>query len=76
MKNKRCDLQFPPKYWDKISGEAKDLVHKMLQKDPRYRISAGDALSHAWFNIDVGDAYLYEAFDNFKQFNQMNLYNM
>jgi hypothetical protein len=30
MKNKRCDITFPPKYWDKISIEGKDLVHKML----------------------------------------------
>jgi hypothetical protein len=30
MKNKKCDLTFPPKYWDKISAEGKDLVNKML----------------------------------------------
>ena len=46
MKNKRCDISFPPKYWDKISREAKDLVHKMLHKDPRLRSSAREALSH------------------------------
>ena len=44
MKNKRADIAYPPKYWDKISAEGKDLVNKMLQKDPRTRISAKEAL--------------------------------
>jgi len=35
MKNRRGEVQYPPKYWDKISAEAKDLVAKMLNKDPR-----------------------------------------
>lgn len=44
MKNKRGEVQYPPKYWDKISAEAKDLVGKMLNKDPRQRINAREAL--------------------------------
>lgn len=30
LKNKRCEIAFPAKYWDKISPETKDLVYKML----------------------------------------------
>ena len=26
LKNKRCEVEYPPKYWDKISDKAKDLV--------------------------------------------------
>ncbi|CDW82463.1 protein kinase domain containing protein [Stylonychia lemnae] len=52
MKNKRGDVQYPPKYWEKISVEAKDLVGKMLQKDPRNRINAKEALQHQWFNTE------------------------
>jgi serine/threonine protein kinase len=44
MKNKKGDVLYPPKYWDKISTEAKDLVALMLNKDPRARIDAGEAL--------------------------------
>ena len=60
MKNKRGDVQYPPKYWDKISTEAKDVVAKMLNKDPRQRINAKEALQHQWFNTDasVGDNFL------------------
>lgn len=50
MKNKKGEVQYPGKYWDKISNDAKDLVNKMLHKDPRLRISAREALAHSWFN--------------------------
>lgn len=30
VKNKKCEIEYPPKYWDKISDKAKDLVQKML----------------------------------------------
>jgi len=52
MKNKRCDITYHAKYWDKISAEAKDLVHKMLHKDSRQRIGAREALQHQWFHAD------------------------
>lgn len=56
MKNKRGEVQYPAKHWDKISAEAKDLVGKMLNKDPRARFNAREALSHPWFNIDNTNA--------------------
>ena len=38
------ELQYP----DKISREAKDLISKLLQKDPADRISLEDVLAHPW----------------------------
>jgi calcium-dependent protein kinase len=35
--------------WDDVSEEAVDLVKKCLTYDPEKRISASDALEHAWF---------------------------
>lgn len=35
--------------WDDVSEEAVDLVKKCLTYDPDKRISASDALDHAWF---------------------------
>lgn len=32
-----------------MSLYAKDLVNRLLEKDPYKRISAGDALKHPWF---------------------------
>ena len=52
FKNKKCEIEYPAKYWSKISGKAKDLVSRMLTKDPKDRITTTEALKHAWFNQD------------------------
>lgn len=50
IKNKKGEVLYPNKYWDKITNEAKDLVARMLDKDPKVRITAKEALNHAWFS--------------------------
>lgn len=35
--------------WMKISNNAKDLVKKLLERDPKKRIKPSQALNHAWF---------------------------
>lgn len=49
LKNKNADVQYPSQLWTNISEEAKDLVKKLLQQNPRNRISAEEALTHTWF---------------------------
>ncbi|CAH8353624.1 unnamed protein product [Eruca vesicaria subsp. sativa] len=39
---------FRRKPWSTISDSAKDFVKKLLVKDPRARLTAAQALSHAW----------------------------
>ena len=39
---------FPERDWKNISTEARDLVEKLLEKDPNRRISLVDALNHEW----------------------------
>ena len=43
----KYDLESPP--FDKISKNAKDLITKLLNEDPKKRISAEEALNHPWF---------------------------
>ncbi|KAJ4850443.1 Calcium-dependent protein kinase 33 [Turnera subulata] len=43
------DLTASP--WPKISNSAKDLVKKMLTKDPSRRITAAQALEHPWMKV-------------------------
>lgn len=41
-------IQFPAKDWDRVDPQAKDLVRKLLLKDPKQRISAQMILEHPW----------------------------
>jgi len=43
-------FEFHQKEWGKISPQAKDLIKKLLVKDAKKRLSAGDVLNHIWLN--------------------------
>ncbi|KAI9098498.1 hypothetical protein K1719_025123 [Acacia pycnantha] len=61
--------------WPSISESAKDLVIKMLEKDPKKRISAHEVLCHPWINDDnvAPDRPLDSAvLSRLKQFSAMN----
>ncbi|KAJ8762225.1 hypothetical protein K2173_007381 [Erythroxylum novogranatense] len=44
------DLESSP--WPEISSSAKDLIKKMLTRDPKRRITAAQALEHPWLKVD------------------------
>jgi len=46
--NKKLNLTH--KKWDRVSEDAKDLIAKLLVKDPEQRITLDDALKHRWFD--------------------------
>jgi len=46
--NKQAKIDFPDSEWGRISPEAQDLVAQMLKTDPSERITAKEALEHAW----------------------------
>jgi serine/threonine protein kinase len=42
------------KDWTSISKECKDLIKKLLMKNPKERITLENALQHEWFNsLDI-----------------------
>lgn len=43
-------LRFEGFVWEKISEDCKDLIRKLLEKDPKKRLTATEALNHKWFN--------------------------
>lgn len=51
----RGHLDFVSDPWPSISNSAKDLVKKMLQADPKSRLTASEVLNHPWMRED-GDA--------------------
>ncbi|KAL9446324.1 hypothetical protein AB3S75_014067 [Citrus x aurantiifolia] len=46
-------LDFESDPWPSISDSAKDLIRKMLERDPRRRISAHEVLCHPWIVDDT-----------------------
>lgn len=45
------DLKFDKDDWQNISKEAKNLIKKMLDKNPKTRITANECIEHPWFKI-------------------------
>lgn len=38
-------------HWKRVTKEAKDLIHRMLDYNPKTRITAQQALEHEWFSV-------------------------
>ncbi|KAI8473290.1 MAG: kinase-like domain-containing protein [Monoraphidium minutum] len=50
------DVSYPRALWSGISPEAKELVASMLDRNPAARITADEALAHAWLPRALGRA--------------------
>lgn len=53
-----CNYSFKHSIWKKISPEAKDLIAKLLDLNPKTRLSAKEALEHKWLKIHENDSDL------------------
>lgn len=69
------DLDFTSDPWPNISASAKDLVRRMLVRDPKKRLTAHEVLCHPWVHDDgvAPDKPLDPAvLSSLKQFSAMN----
>lgn len=69
------ELDFESDPWPSISNDAKDLVQKMLIRDPKKRLKAHEVLCHPWVQVDgvAPDKPLDSAvLSRLKQFSAMN----
>lgn len=59
-------FDFPEQDWDHISDECKDMIRKMLTRDPNKRISAGELLEHTWLhsNMEKVEGHIAPDFSN------------
>jgi calcium-dependent protein kinase len=51
-KIKTCDYDFFDE-WNRLSGNARDFVSKLLEPNLKLRLSAQDALNHKWLRQEV-----------------------
>ncbi|KAK6133295.1 hypothetical protein DH2020_032958 [Rehmannia glutinosa] len=69
--NEEVDFESDP--WPSISNSAKDLVRKMLTKDPKNRITSAQVLEHPWIKGQASDKPIDSAvLSRMKQFRAMN----
>ncbi|XP_010453327.1 PREDICTED: calcium-dependent protein kinase 7 [Camelina sativa] len=71
----RSVIDFKRDPWPRVSDSAKDLVRKMLEPDPRKRLTAAQVLEHSWIlnakkapNVSLGETVK----ARLKQFSVMN----
>jgi len=60
---------FPSPWWDNISAEAKDLVTKLLELDPKKRLTAVQVAEHPWIKGGGSATPLGEAQKSMKRYN-------
>ncbi|XP_051133636.1 calcium-dependent protein kinase-like [Andrographis paniculata] len=67
------DIDFESQPWPSISSSAKDLIRKMLSKDPKRRITSTEVLEHPWIKGQAPDKPIDSAvLSRMKQFRAMN----
>ena len=60
----QCDPSLDEEEWENVSEEAKDLIRKMLSKDPATRPTALQVLRHPWFAMDASELRMKEGLPN------------
>ncbi|CAA3028828.1 Hypothetical predicted protein [Olea europaea subsp. europaea] len=67
------EIDFESQPWPSISNNAKDLVRRMLMKDPKKRITSVQVLEHPWIKGQAPDKPIDSAvLSRMKQFRAMN----
>lgn len=74
MEINTAPIEFPGAQWASISSEAKDLILKLLQRDPSKRITAAQAMEHEWIKNNLTRRHIDErkanvAIENLRSFN-------
>jgi len=58
-----AEIVFYDDQWRLVTLEARDLLMRLLEKDPRKRLSVKDACDHAWVLMDDGDTHCHPLHD-------------
>jgi serine/threonine protein kinase len=76
-KNQRGVVQFDDKDWKNLRPEARDLVSRMVAVRPAERLTAHEALAHAWFHEEAKvPLMLATACENMMKYNDKARFNL
>jgi len=64
---KRVDME--DKYWRNISSGAKNFILKLLDRNPKERLAAKEALLHPWLTFTGQDIHLSDTLDQLRTYN-------
>ncbi len=64
--NRACKIDFTKEMYQKLPADWLDLMKRLLEKDPKKRITASEALDHEFFS---NDSKIYEAIKNRESLN-------
>jgi len=74
-------VEFPRDFWQNVSRDALDLCRRLLERDPQQRLSAQQALEHAWFkdpkkpspygNAEVLSRSIFEGLMQYQAYNKL-----
>lgn len=53
---KRNEHSFKGRAWDRVSGKAKCFLKKLLEFDPKFRISASEAIQDEWIILNTSES--------------------
>ncbi len=70
MKNKNAKIVFKTSSWSGVSKAAKNIVQRMLLKNPEERLSVEEAINHPWIQYHLGNKNYLQTIFNFVGLNQ------
>lgn len=77
LKNKSGNVAVTGAHWSFVSAEAKDLVSKLVARNPQDRCTAKEALQHSWFSLKHTElTSLSNAQENMRKYQNQDRFNM
>lgn len=75
--NEACNIVYDELNWIRITEEGKDLIKRMMNKNPELRINIKEILEHPWFTMElITINNLSSAQNNINKYCNENMFNI
>jgi len=72
-KNRKGVIKYSGTSWSKISGKARDMLHRILEVNPTKRYNLGQAIEHPWLAAELSSQERIELLESTLRFVQMDI---